>query len=172
MFQKKIFSLSIDLLRLLPYKVDKNNEEIYLDINSGILLIKEEDISFLKDEYQDIINKNGNLLIQIIKIRNKYMHEPHNIKWSMTIGNDKDYNIWFKYKRFNQFDKKCICTINICELKKIVISLNDIFNNVCKLALSIIDNSSDFIKRHPYSKFLKKLYFDTYNEILKGDIND
>lgn len=172
---EEIFLMSSDLLRLLPLKKHKKENKILLDRNSGILLLKDSlDLDFIENDFSKILNDNYEFLSNLKNIRNKYEHEPHNIKWCMTIGNEKDYKISFKYKYFNQFDLKGenTYTINIFEIEKIVISLNLTFIKLKNIVIKMTNSfENDDIKNYVYVNYINGLTYELFNEILKDDRN-
>lgn len=120
--------LSSELLRIFPYKIKhdpKDNSkiiDIYLGKNDGILQLKEF-FPNLENEYEKILKKYSEDLKQIPKIRNKYVHEPHNIicvEFELS-GNHKE--AIFKYK-----DNDYILNTDL--LLKIINEINRIFKNI------------------------------------------
>lgn len=172
---ENIFLMSSDLLRLLPLTKHKNENQILLDSNSGILLLRNSlDLNFIENDFSKILNNNYEFLLKLKLIRNKYEHEPHNIRWCMTMGNEKDYKISFKYKYFNEIDLKGenTYTINIYEIEKIVISLNLTFIRLKNIVIEMTNSfENNDIKNYMYDKYINELPYEIYNEILKGDRN-
>lgn len=123
------FDLSSELMRLLPYKLeyDKNTGiimKIDLLTNDGILLLRRH-FDNLENDYQKMIDKYFVDLVQIIKIRNKYIHEPHNIQCDCFLFGDNHAYAGFKYKKEDY-------ELNTNSLIEIVHSLNNTFKEIEK----------------------------------------
>ena len=149
------FDLSSELIRLLPFKLDYDESK---EVTMGITLVKKDGILLLKNhfdeienDYKEIIDKYFADLVQIIKIRNKYIHEPHNIKCDCFVfGRDHAYAS-FKYKEENY-------ELSTDSLVEIVDQLNNSFKKIeKKFKLKI--NDLDIIERdHPYIKNVIRLF--------------
>lgn len=155
--EEYFYEMANQLLRLLPYTVDtKNNVAKLLD--DGILLLKKYFVD-IKQDYENIINKYSDILIKIIKIRNKFIHEPHNIKWAYTVGGKTSCSIGLYYKNDLQ-------TISTIELTEIVISLNNAYKKILKQFKDKVDELEEEQKNHPYIENVLKFDFDYYNQII------
>lgn len=133
----------------------KNNVAKLLD--DGILLLKKYFVD-IKQDYENIINKYSDILIKIRKIRNKFIHEPHNIKWAYTVGGKTSCSIGLYYKNDLQ-------TISTIELTEIVISLNNAYKKILKQFKDKVDELEEQ-KNHPYIENVLKFDFNYYNQIL------
>lgn len=118
------YIISGEILRLFPFKIkyDENNNFLYELENDGIMLLKEE-IKDLNDIYKNILEKHYTILFQIKTIRNKYEHEPHNIK-CVCFMNGKIYTeAIFKYKEKN-------LTLNTLDLYEFIFDINNEFKKI------------------------------------------
>lgn len=156
--------LTTELLRILPFKleVDKKDNSIitgiYLLVNDGILLLSKE-FSFLENDYNNIINTYFVDLVQIIKVRNKYIHEPHNIKCTMFLCGGKNAKAGFKYKE-EYYE------LNTDSLIKIIKEINCVFRKIQTKFEDVVERLNEKDKNHPYIENMKNNYFLDYNNIL------
>ena len=152
------YKITSEIKRLLPYEKDINNpEKLTLDETSGILLLKSK-IPFLKQKYNKIIKSNS--LQQVLKdisfIRNKYIHEPHNISFSYSVEGNNSCSMGLHYKNR-------LLSISTITLTPIVYYLNIVFNDVKKIAISIIELDEKF-KEYPYYNIIMNYNFIFYNK--------
>lgn len=156
--------LTTELLRILPFKleVDKNDNSIitgiHLLVNDGILLLSKE-FSYLENDYNNIINMYFADLVQIIKVRNKYIHEPHNIKCSMFLCGGNNAEASFKYKEEHY-------ELNTDSLIEIIKEINIVFNKIKEKFKNKVNELTDEEKEHPYIKNIFENYFEDYNKVL------
>lgn len=62
--------------RLVPYVYDKGNEKYVIDSRNGLLEFSDQ-LPFLKDRYETILQNHLCFLTKVKKIRNKYEHKMH-----------------------------------------------------------------------------------------------
>lgn len=160
--QEDVFlELTSELLRILPFKLEQNKETIIgikLLNKSGILLL-EKYFKDLNNDYVQIINDNFVSLVQIIKIRNKYIHEPHNIKCICFICGGKSTRAGFKYKNEN-------LDLNTDSLVKIIREINCVFYKIQIKFEKYINNLDEDEQNHPYILNMKNNYLLDYNKKL------
>ena len=159
--EELFYRISSDLVRVIPYKIPKKDgipifENAKIDDHSGILLLK-SDIPFLKPEYTRII-KNEKCLkvfaaIQII--RNKYVHEPHNIHFAFSVGAKTSCSMGFVYK-----DK--IYSINTIWLTNIVWELNTVFLKVRDFCIQEMRQCESNCEEYNCYRFLCDIKWDEY----------
>ena len=154
--------LSSEMLRLLPYKLDYDEGTICgIDVigENGILLL-DKYFGFIKINYDKITKEYFTELSQIIIIRNKYIHEPHNIKCvCFTFGKNDSYAC-FKYKNKS-------FSINTNKLTNIIKDINDVFQKIKIKFLNEIEKLESKDKDHPYIINIITNYFDNYNSNLE-----
>ena len=80
MYDKKgtLFEIAKDLFRILPYSSDVKRNKLILSNRNGLLEFSNE-IVFLRDDYDIILDNNYNMLDNLRKIRNKCEHKQHAI---------------------------------------------------------------------------------------------
>ena len=158
------FDMSTDLLRLLPYKIKDEKVCILILLNDGIIKLKKY-FDFLKEDYKKILEKHSNILIDIIKIRNKYIHEPHNINWTGYLYSENNCYMEFLYE--NE-----IYQMNTEDLKKIIFQLNSIFIEIQEKFRTEINNLSNDMQDHPYIESIISINLIDYkNKISGGKFN-
>lgn len=150
-YEDIFYKITSEILRLLPYKKNREGKLILVN-NSGILLLK-DNIDFLIDKYNKIINCDSlqDVLKDILTIRNKYIHEPHNISYCYSVSATTNLSMGLRYKN----EALSISTIS---LMPIVYHLNKIFNEIKNKAILIIESDNNY-KDYPYYKIIKKLDF-------------
>lgn len=161
--EDNFLELTSELLRLIPYKIEYDKDE---DIITGIKLLKSDGIMLLSEyfnniesDYTNILNDNFAELIQIIKIRNKFIHEPHNIKCvCFTCGGNNTYAC-FKYK-------DTILELDTERLIEIIKKLNDVYKKIELKFLNKVNELEENEKNHSYILNMKNNYFKDYNSKL------
>ena len=159
--EELFYQISSDLVRLLPYKIPwKDNkpdfEKAHIDKKSGIVLLKSE-IPFLYDEYQKILinPKCLKALHSIQIIRNKYVHEPHNIRFSFSVGGKTSCSMGLYYK-----DK--LYSISTIWLTNIIYDINVIFIKLQKLCIQKMNACDTKYQEYSCFQFIEKLGIDAY----------
>lgn len=161
--EDNFLELTSVLIRLIPYKLEYDRNK---NIITGIKLIKSDGIlllgEYLNDierDYDKILKNNFVELVQIIKIRNKYIHEPHNIKCvCFTCGGNNAYAC-FKYKETNY-------ELNTEKLVEIIKKLNDVYKKIELYFLYKVNELEEKDKDHPYILNMINNYFKDYNSNL------
>lgn len=149
------FEFTNEFMRILPYKVSKEKNEIELQKDDGIMLLKKYFL-FLEKDYDNILNNNFAILNEIIKIRNKFIHEPHNIKCVCSTWGRKTSQVIFKYKsEFFELDTD--------RLIKIIAALNITFGKIKDMFFEKVNELEEKDKDHPYILNVSKYDFNSYN---------
>lgn len=150
--EDNFFEMTTQLLRLMPFKINKGKAEVFDD---GILKIKElKDV--IKPKYKNIVNKYNNILLKIIRIRNKFIHEPHNIKWAFIVGGSTSCSIGFYYKLE-------LISISTIDITNIVYELNNVLNEVQIMSEKVIEELEEDKRKHPYIENIKSYNFKKHN---------
>ena len=160
--------MTSELLRILPFKLERDEKskvitEIKLLDKSGILLLKKY-FKDLKEDYTQIINNNFVSLVQIIKIRNKYIHEPHNIKCICFVCGGNSARAGFEYKN-EKLD------LNTDSLIKIIKEINSVFKKIKIKFEKYVEKLDEKDKIHPYVLNMKKNYLLDYNKNISELLN-
>jgi len=124
--EEEAFYLCIEILRMVPFD---GKEELQLIKKDGICLLK-NNIDFLIEDLNKILQKNAEIFKKIKKIRNKYEHEPHNVNSAFSTGSGAYAGIGF-------YCKKDLVSINTMELTYIIYDLNKLMNKIQQLVYRI-----------------------------------
>lgn len=114
--EEQFFYLCVDLLRLVPFKQNKENEKLTLIESDGICLLR-KNIDFIMKDLNKILQENTATFIKIRKIRNKYEHEPHNVNGAFSTGHSS-------FSAMGFYCKTDLVTLNSMELTYIIYDLN------------------------------------------------
>ena len=159
--EELFYQIAADLVRILPYKIPWKNgmpdfENAYIDDKSGIVLLKSI-IPFLYDEYQKIISNSKCLkaLHSIQIVRNKYVHEPHNISFGFSVGGKTSCSMGLLYKNKTY-------SISTIWLTNIVHDLNQIFIKLRSICIQKMKACNPKFQEYPCFQFIDKLELDVY----------
>lgn len=201
----KVFYLCVEFNRLFPTKLKSkklkinkkdfamlktkkmnNNLKTKIDITIKILnLIEGEGILLLKDdipnidienEFKTILKKHKKIIIEMKEIRNKFQHEPHNIRWksqTAKVVNNDLIVLNFKYSKVlkskaDTDDKIIDKTLQFkkSEFINLLIEINNIF---IKLKKEFIIISKDLkLSEKPHYKEIVQIDLEKYNKNLKS----
>jgi hypothetical protein len=150
--EDNFFEMTTQLLRLMPFKVENGITRVEKD---GILKIKDLK-DFIEPKYENILSKYNDVLCNIIRIRNKFIHEPHNIKWAFIVGGDTSCSIGFYYK----FE---LISISTMDITNIVYELNTVMDEIQAKANTIIKAFEEEKRTHPYLLNIMSFDFKKHN---------
>lgn len=141
--EELFYNITSELLRLLPYKYSEKDKSIILDNKSGILLLADK-IDYIENKYKKILNfdRFHDVLKDILKIRNKYIHEPHNISYAFSVAGTSICSMGLYYK-------KQLLSISSVSLAPIVYYLNKVFEMIKKDSVKLIEQDEKY-KEYPY----------------------
>ena len=93
---KELIDILTDIPRILPYSFNKETNKLVINDRNGLLEYK-DNIIYIKEGYNDILDKHYAFLDDIRKIRNKFEHKMHDIsKSSYGSGSMIIFNYNFK----------------------------------------------------------------------------
>jgi len=149
--QEKFYYITSELIRLLPYK--EENNKLVLDHKSGILLLWKSNKN-INHYYSLIINNEAynKTLKNVLKIRNKFIHEPHNVSCVFYQNTTSIYSIGVYYKT----NLLCVSTIS---LAPIIYYINRMFEEI----ISDLVNEKDKYKNNYYYNRLVRYDFKKWN---------
>ena len=124
--EEEAFYLCIEILRMVPFG---GKEELQIIKKDGICLLK-NDIDFLIEDLNKILQQNVEIFKKVKKIRNKYEHEPHNVNSAFSTGSGAYSGIGF-------YCKEDLISINTMELTYIIYDLNILMNKIQQLVYKI-----------------------------------
>lgn len=149
--EELFYNITSELLRLMPYKYEKEDNKLELDKKCGIMLLSDKP-NFIEEKYNKILNYEPfcKVLKDALKIRNKYIHEPHNISFAFSVNATTTCSMSLYYKT-------TLLSISTISIAPIVYYLNKIYNRV-------IDDIKIQVRNNNGNK--KPQY---YNELIKYD---
>lgn len=144
--EELFYTITSELMRLLPYKRRREDGKLVLDEKSGILLLSYRK-DYFKDRYNKIISFDSfsHVLNDVLTIRNKYIHQPHNISCAFSVGGTFNCSMGLYYK-------SQLLSISTISLMPVVYYLNKTFNYIKN---EIIKNADDFKNFHNYDDFMQ-----------------
>lgn len=162
--QELFFKICSDLIRLYPVKIPKDDDGNFeltkacINNRTGILLLGKY-IPFLKKEYNRLLieDKCVVALSEILTIRNKYVHEPHNMHFSYSVGGATSCTIGMYYK-----DK--LLSVSTIWLTNILCELNLIFDKIKCLYMDVMSKCDDKYKEYPCYLKVNNCNLLKYNE--------
>lgn len=181
------FKICIQFERVFPtiFDIEKENTKVKItkasiNNNNGILLLKNK-LPFLLKKYDDILQANQELIYSLKKIRNKYEHEPHLIRWKSLVPSKLMLSdIEFVYNEYRYYNNK-FCpklnknsdkstdikkfNINFKDFIKIMINLNSVYKEIQEMWVEELKVNNDF-ESHPYTLWMKSINLDKYNSKL------
>lgn len=157
--ERLFYEISSEVLRLIPIKKPRGEKGVLmLDTSSGVMLLKDK-IPFLLEEYNRIVQneKYAKILLDMSKIRNKFIHEPHNIQAGFYVGGKTSCSMGLSYK-----DE--LCTISTITITYIIYELNLVFEKLKELFLKKADECGDRYKEYPCYQAMCTYNFKKYND--------
>lgn len=157
--EQLFYEVISEIMRMIPIKKDKGSPQIVgLDSNSGILLLRTE-VDFLLEEYQRIINNDiYRIILQDISIvRNKFIHEPHNVNAAFYVGGKTSCSMGVYYK-----DR--LCSVSTLKLNNIIYELNTIFDKLKTFFSEEVDKCGEQYKEYPCYVAMMNYDFRKYNK--------
>lgn len=88
-FGKQMQDIIRTIPRIVPYSYDKEKKQYKLENNGGLLEYA-DDISFLREDYQAILDKHYDFLVAVKKVRNKIEHQMHGANRSDSGSSERE----------------------------------------------------------------------------------
>lgn len=163
--EKTILDVIQNIPRLMPYKFNKKTNILELDIKSGLLEYKDK-ITYLENEYEQILKSNYDTLDKVRKIRNKFEHKIHGIRiLSSGYGSVSMFNIEFEITKNNQDEN---IKMNVNELIKVVKDLNILFSKLIEDISNLVYGKD--LCGHPYFMRIRRFDFKDFNKIYESNL--
>ncbi len=159
--KKDILDIIQDVPRIIPYSSNKKTQKLEFKDQDG-LLEYQDSILYLKDDYEQILSENYDFLDKIKKIRNKYEHKMHGIKYKSSGSGS-----------LSLFDYTFIVENESIEITadafiKLIKSVNCLFSKiVCDIRKFAYENQRD---DHLYYRRITRFDFTDFNKIYDNDI--
>ena len=160
-FEKITLDIIQDIPRVIPYSFDNSKQDLVLVDKNGLLEYKNE-IQYLETDYQNIVSKHKNTLNKIRKIRNKYEHKMHDVKYqSSGTGTTTLFDI-----EFNVNDESI--RIYAGELIKLIEELNVLYSKIVEeISFFAYENNK---QGYAYYERISRFDFKDFNEIYESNI--
>lgn len=162
---------------LLKGSIATRDKFLTLRKGDGILLLKDKIPNIdIENEFKTMLKKYDKIIIEMREIRNKFQHEPHNIRWksqtAKVVKNDLTV-LNFKYSKVlkskaDTDDKIIDKTLQFkkSEFINLLIEINNIF---IKLKKEFIIISKDLkLSEEPHYKEIVQIDLEKYNKNLKS----
>ena len=75
-YEKLLNSVIIAIPQLVPYKRDRANDKYIIISKDGLLEFSDE-IPYLQEDYENLLQKHYDFLASVKRIRNKFEHKMH-----------------------------------------------------------------------------------------------
>lgn len=150
------YYLVIEIIRIMPYSYNTKKDVLYFK-DDGIRLLKDK-IDYLEEDYNLILSNSAlkKSLINIYLVRNKFIHEPHNLSFGFSVGGRTSYSMGIYYKD----DLQELSTI---DLQVLIKELNIIFDKIKQDFINIVEKSSKKFKDYPIWENVLSFEFMKYN---------
>ena len=160
-FEKVTLDIIQDIPRVIPYSYDNKEQDLVLDDRNGLLEYQAQ-IKYIKEDYQNILDKYKDTLNKIRKIRNKYEHKMHDVKYqSSGTGTMSLFDIEFKVN--DEFIR-----IYARELIKLIKEVNILFSKIAQEnSIFAYQNGKE---GYAYYERICRIDFKDFNEIYESNI--
>lgn len=163
--ERQIDDVVMSIPRLVPYVFNKQTKTYEISKTDGLMRFS-DDISFLKEDYENILCKHKECLEKAKKIRNKLEHEMHganivaSISGSMTMFS-VTYEVVGK-------DGEKIIDLCASEIIAFIKDVNILFSKIQKLVTP--SAFKHHYEDHPYYRRLIRYDFCNFNKIFESDL--
>lgn len=158
---KLVLDIIQDIPRLIPYSYNRKNNRLYYENRDGLLEYRNE-IDYLVEMYNDILEDNYEFLYRIKKIRNKYEHKMHGAK-HIASGNGS-----FSLFDFSFEVSDGLIEVSAAEFIKTIKSLNDLFSNIVE-EIRVFANENS-LTDYLYYKRITRFNFNDFNKLYDSDL--
>lgn len=161
-YEKYIKNVIQAVPRLVPYDYDKKNQIYKINQRDGLLEFLDQ-IPFLLDDYESILQRHGEFLSKVKNIRNKFEHKMHGAR--LVAGGSVGGSVAFDMT-YEVGDQKI--ELNAGEIIRFTKGINCTFSKIQKLidAFAYENKKSD----HPYYRRLIRYDFCDFNKIYDSEI--
>lgn len=159
--KKDILDIIQDIPRIIPYSFNKKTGKLEFKERDGLLEFQ-DNISYLKKDYEQILKENYDFLDKIRKIRNKYEHKMHDIKYKSSVSGTLSL---FGYT-FMVEDE--LIKITASALINLIKSVNNLFSKITDDVIKFAYENQ--IQEYLYYRKITRFDFKDFNEIYNSDI--
>ena len=168
--RKILLDIIQDIPRVLPYSYDKKRNVLHYKNQDGLLEFKDE-LVYLEQDYNTILENNYDFLEKIRQIRNKYEHKMHAAK-NMTYGSGPLVMFEYEFLIENSPNNEITLTIESKEFIKLFKELNVLFSKMQKEVMLHNYKSEDSEIKDLYYKYYKRMCrfdFSNFNKLYDSD---
>jgi len=168
LLENKILEIIQDIPRLIPY--GKKNGNLFIEDTDGIIEFSDK-LTYIKVEYENILKRNYNILLQIKDIRNKYEHKIHGAKITGTgTGTTELFDLTFHLMvRNNGIEEEVDYVIYSNDIIRLIKDLNNLFAIIQNQVLEFLDLDENY-KEYYYYKRLSRFSFLDFNNVYDNTI--
>lgn len=163
LLENKILEIIQDIPRLIPYGKKKGN--LFIENNDGLIEFSDK-LIYIQVEYEEILKRNYNTLLQIKDIRNQYEHKIHGAKITGTgSGTTELFDLTFHLKvRNNGVEEEVDYILYSSDIIKLIKDLNNLFAIIQNQVLEFLDLDENY-KEYYYYKRLSRFSFLDFNNV-------
>jgi hypothetical protein len=160
--EKLIDDVIINIPRLIPYGYNTKDQLYEIKKSDGLMKFA-DNFPFLSVEYEKILQDHNDLLIKVVRIRNKLVHEIHNAR-IVASGSSPSFLFSFTYE-VNESE------INIysSELIAFAKDLNTLFSKIQE-NIKLFAYDHNCISQHFYWRLTTRYSFSEFNLIYESDL--
>ena len=161
-YEKYIKNVIQAVPRLVPYDYDVKNQNYRINRRDGLLEFSDQ-LPFLLEDYEMILQRHGEFLSKVKIIRNKFEHKMHGAR--LVAGGSVSGSVAFDMT-YEVGDQKIELTAS--EIIRFTKDINCTFSRIQKLidTFAYENGKSDY----PYYRRLIRYDFCDFNKILDSDI--
>lgn len=156
---KSLLDIIQDVPRVIPYK--STNNKLILTERNGLLEFQDE-IPYLREDYENILDRHYDFIETVRKIRNKYEHKMHDVDWLGTVGGPSNYfDVQF------EVDEEVLNVTGI-ELISLMKDLNKLFSKLSPDVQKCVNGTNH--ASYPYNQKLFRFDYLDFNEIYESSL--
>lgn len=164
--EKLIFDIIQNIPRIIPFHYDKRTSKLALCEKNGLLEFEQE-VCFLKDDYNLLLRENYDFIDKSRKIRNKCEHKMHTVRDIAAISNG-DLFSEYEIEILHNDEEQEYITISYNEFVKLLKGLNLMYSKLQKEVILFARKE----KKEEYVYFTRLTRFDflDFNKIIDSNI--
>lgn len=160
-YEKPLQEIIDAIPRLVPYVKNKSLGKYVITERDGLLEFSDE-LPFLKDGYEEILQKNYSFLYNIKQIRNKLEHKMHGVILSgSSSGSTNLFDVTYTISGED-------VTLIASDFIIVTEQINVLFSRIQKIVGRFAKESGRI--NHPYYCRLLRYDFCNFNKIYKSDL--
>ena len=159
--ERRIDELMMAVPRLVPYGFNKKTATYEIEKADGLMKFS-DDISFMSEDYENILRKHKDFLEKAKKVRNKLEHEMHGARIvASSSGTTSMFSVTYEVTE-NEID------LRAAEIIAFVKDINLLFSKIQELVhISAREHKYD---DHPYYRRLVRYDYADFNKIYESNL--